>query len=335
MDDDNKNEVSTITDIEANITGISKTIQMFVEGVRNISRAHIIENMINVMSEISKISKMISTVDVAAYMKSFNEAFSTFFDALEEARNNPYSYFNLKDYEKKLNDFHWAWPYGITPEEMKELLENATDELEFDKLMMSFFTKKRVNQMCEYTLLLLSRKQKKIFSQIMDAYNQGQYALINNAIFSIIDNLLSVVLKNKGRTTRKGILQPIIEYYSNNYRFADIDFIFQLQMLSNNINLIFSDYNFAETKELETHKKARRHLSAHGVKYSNRRCDSVMLLNTLTSLLDNMKYIEPFSDSLEYKNKMFCISAKKYVITNRIRKQVHIESRKKQEKIFC
>ena len=169
----------------------------------------------------------------------------------------------------------------------------------------------------------------------MDAYNQGQYALINNAIFSIIDNLLSVVLKNKGRTTRKGILQPIIEYYSNNYRFADIDFIFQLQMLSNNINLIFSDYNFAETKELETHKKARRHLSAHGVKYSNRRCDSVMLLNTLTSLLDNMKYIEPFSDSLEYKNKMFCISAKKYVITNRIRKQVHIESRKKQEKIFC
>ena len=46
MDDDNKNEVYTITDIEANITGISKTIQMFAEGVRNISRAHI-ENDIN------------------------------------------------------------------------------------------------------------------------------------------------------------------------------------------------------------------------------------------------------------------------------------------------
>lgn len=56
-----------------------------------------------------------------------------------------------------------------------------------------------------------------------------------------------------------------------------------------------------------------------------------MLLNTLTSLLDNMKYIEPFSESLEYKNKAFYINAKKYVITNRIKKQVHIEPMEKQE----
>lgn len=76
-----------------------------------------------------------------------------------------------------------AWPYGITSEEMKELLENATDEQEFDKLMMSFFSQKRVNQMCEYALSHLTRKHKKMFLQIMEAYNQRQYALINNAIF--------------------------------------------------------------------------------------------------------------------------------------------------------
>lgn len=102
-------------------------------------------------------------------------------------------------------------------------------------------------------------------------------------------------------------------------------------MLSNNINLIFDNYDFAKNKKIDTHKKVRRHLAAHGVNYSNRRCDSVMLLNTLTSLLDNMKYIEPFSESLEYKNKAFYINAKKYVITNRIKKQVHIEPMEKQE----
>lgn len=326
MVDDNK--ANKTSDIEANMEGISKSIQILMEGCRNIAKAHIIQNVSNV---VSGISKMLSTVDVSAYMTSFKEAFSSFFGALEEARNNPYSYYNFMDYEKKLNDFHWAWPYDITPEEMKELLENATDEQEFDKLMIFFFPKKRVNQMCEHTLSLLSRKHKKIFSQIMEAYNHKQYALINNAIFSIIDNLLSVVLKNKGRTTRKGILKPIIKYYSNNYGFADIGFIFQLQMLSNNINLIFSNYNIEENIEIDTHKKARRHLSIHRVNYSNRRCDSVMLLNTLTSLLDNMKYIEPFSESLEYKNKAFYINAKKYVITNRIKKQVYIEPMEKQK----
>ena len=75
---------------------------------------------------------------------------------------------------------------GLSEEELMDsvgcaiLLENATDEQEFDKLMMSFFSKKRVNQMCEHTLSLLSRKHKKIFSQIMEAYNQKQYALINH-----------------------------------------------------------------------------------------------------------------------------------------------------------
>lgn len=326
MDEDKK--VNKRSDIEANMEGISKSIQILMEGCRNIAKAHIIENVSTVVSGISKI---LSTIDVSAYMKSFKESFSTFFNALEEARKNPYSYLNFMDYEKKLNDFHWAWPYGITSEEMKELLENATDEQEFDKLMMSFFSKKRVNQMCEYALSHLTRKHKKMFLQIMEAYNQRQYALINNAIFSIIDNLLSVVLKNKGKTTRKGILQPIIRYYSNNYGLADVGFIFQLQMLSNNINLIFDNYDFAKNKKIDTHKKVRRHLAAHGVNYSNRRCDSVMLLNTLTSLLDNMKYIEPFSESLEYKNKAFYINAKKYVITNRIKKQVHIEPMEKQE----
>lgn len=325
MTNDDKNEETKISDMAVDMEGISESIRKFVDNCRKIASAHIIENMSNVLSGVSK---MLASVDVSLYMTSFKEAFSRFFDELEEARNNPYSYFNFFDYEKKLDDFHWAWPYGITPEEMKKLLEEATNEQEFDGLMMSFFSKERINEMCEQILNQLPRKHRSLFSQIVVAYNQRYYALINNALFSIIDNLLIEVLKNKGMPKRKGILEPIIKFYADNYRLSEIDFIFELQMLSNNINLLFGDYTVNEIKELNTNKKARRHLAAHGVMYSNRRCDSVMLLNTLKALLDNIKYIEPFKGCLAYrkKDKEFFVDTKRYVVKNRIIKQLQIET---------
>ena len=315
----------------ANMEVISKSVQEFVDNCRKLVSSQIIESVSNTVLDISN---MFSSFNVTEYMTSFKNAFSAFFDALEEARNNPRSFFNFFDYQTKLNAFHWAWPYDITPDELKALLEQATNEQEFDKLMLSFFSKKRVNQMCKYTLPLLPRKHKTIYQQIIEAYNLRQYALINNAIFSIIDNLLSVVLKDKGKTTRKGILQPIIEFYSENYRLADIGFIFELQMLSNNINLIFENYAFSERANIDTHKKARRHLSAHGLQFSNRRYDSIMLLNTITALVDNMIYIEPFNECLSYnkKQKRFFIDTKRYVVVNRIRKKVCIENKERQNK---
>ena len=232
------------------------------------------------------------------------------------------------DYQKKLDTFHWAWPYGIQPEELKQIIEEAEDEKGFDKQMLSFFSKGRIDNLFSYTLNLLPRKHKIIYSQIRIAYYEEQYALINNAIFSIIDNLLGVTLIDKGKTKRNYILKPIIEFYANNYSLGNIGFIFELQMLSNNIDLIFSNINFNEHIDLESNKKVRRHLSAHGVMHSNKRSDSVMLLNTLAALVENMKYIVPFNSSLIYniKKESFEIVMKEYVLRNRLRKQLGMET---------
>ena len=43
MDEDKK--VNKRSDIEANMEGISKSIQILMEGCRNIAKAHIIENV--------------------------------------------------------------------------------------------------------------------------------------------------------------------------------------------------------------------------------------------------------------------------------------------------
>ena len=308
----------------SNIAGAIKTISGMSKTLAQIDFPRI-NASITAMTK--QVIGFFSTIAVSDYMASFKEAFSSFYDKLHEAMNNPYSYINYMDYQKQLDAFHWAWPYDIQPEELKQILEQVEDEKGFDKLMLSFFSKERIEDMFAYTLECLPRKHKIIYSQIKTAYNEKQYALINNAILSIIDNLLGGILKDKGNTKRKYILNPIIEFYADNYSLADIGFIFELQMLSNNIDMIFSDVDFNKHIDLQSNKKVRRHLSAHGVMYSNKRSDSVMLLNTLAALMGNLKYITPFKNSLSYnkKKKVFMIDLKEYALKNRITKQLGIE----------
>jgi hypothetical protein len=272
----------------------------------------------------STISKMLSS----DYMTSIKETFAKLANAIEEAHDNPYSYLNFYDYQNSLDEFHWAWPFDISPEELKQLIEQANDEIEFDRLIASYFTKERLQNMFYIIENGLPRRHTVIFGQIKKAFYNRQYALMNTATVAIIENILGIVLKDKGCTKRKGILKPIIKYYADNYMFHDLSFLFELQMLSNNIDLIFSDYRFGSKVFIESNKKVRRHLSAHGYMFSNRRIDSIMLLNTLAAILINIDYITPFEKTVEKsKNKkLFIICTKDYVIRNRIQKITGIES---------
>lgn len=67
MDEDKK--VNKRSDIEANMEGISKSIQILMEGCRNIAKAHIIENVSTVVSGISKI---LSTMESNKYFSEEN-----------------------------------------------------------------------------------------------------------------------------------------------------------------------------------------------------------------------------------------------------------------------
>lgn len=303
---------------------ITKTVKPIIDYTMMASVRETVSTFANMAQE------MVASVVQAAtsvYMKSIKEAFADLGKVITEARENPDSYFNFHDYQKKLDAFHWSWPYGITAAELKVLLEEANDEVEFDKLIVTFFSKERMNNMLNDIYVLLPRKHKVIFKQIKEAYKNNYYALINNATISIIDNLLSDMLKNKGCVARKGILEPIVNFYGDNYALQEVDFIFELQMISNNLNMIFTDYNFDDKILLDTNKKVRRHLVAHGFAYSNKRTDSIMLLNTLMALLDNWIYLEPFKNALgrDKGTKTFLIMSNDKVIFNRIYKMLEIE----------
>ncbi len=264
-------------------------------------------------------------VIASGYMKQVQEAFSTFSLEMKGALDNPNSYLNYFDYKKKLDAFHWAWPYGIQAKELKILLEQAKCEADFDKLMVSFFTQSRMEEMFRYIEETIPRKHRTLIKQIHWAYKNKHYALINNAVMSVIDNLFIDLLKNPSCVTRNGILHPVIKYYGDNYALKDIGFVFELMMLSNSVDLIFSYYSFSCKVNIQTNKKARRHPTVHGVMYSNKKADSIMLLNTLAAILNNRKYLLPFNNTLEInKNKQFAIGCRSYVVRNRIKKQLGI-----------
>ncbi len=302
---------------------IETIVQRFNTAIGKIPSHEIYEKTTKVVKCFSEV--LINAV-ATNYMQKFSDAFQSFIGMIEEAKNDPDSVLNFYNYQEKLDSFHWAWPFGIETAELKKLIENASCEEDFDNLMVSFFSKNRLEQMNVHIYSMLPRKHKIIFFQACDAFRDKQYALANNALFSIIDNLLGEVLNNKGIMRRKGIFDPIISFYSDTYKMNDTLFLFHLQMLSNSINLLFEDYDFDNRIKLNTSKTVRRHLSIHGIKYSNKRSDTVMLLNTLCALLDNRKYINPFKDEIKYqkKRKSFEIKCKQYVLKNRIAKALGI-----------
>lgn len=260
----------------------------------------------------SQVSKIIST----EFMTGFSNALRNFAIDIEEAKNNPNSYFNYMKYQKDLDDVHWAWPYEIEPKELKSLLENVYTEKEFDALMRKFFNKNKINKMTEEMQTALPPRHKMMLKQAKNAFDRGDYAIANNALMSIIDNMISEYLFNKGQNKRVGVLEPIIKFYEG-FPLGEVDFIFELCMLSNNINFIFQDYRFDEKVEIKTNKKIRRHPSLHGVRYSNKKTDALLLFNTLINLIQQQSILNYFKNSLVVDKK-----TKEFVFSSQMKKQL-------------
>ena len=252
---------------------------------------------------ITKINMVMAT----EYMRDFFAALQQFSLDIE---NNPDSYFNYMRYQKNLDNMHWAWPYEIKTEELKSLLENAHNEKEFDTLMKFFFKEEKIDKMVQEMLTLLPDRHKMMLKQAKNAFDRGDYAIANNALMSIIDNALSEYLENKGQNKRVGIFQPIINHYEG-FAIGEVDFIFELCMLSNNINFIFQDCSFDKKIEIKTNKKVRRHTSLHGVRYSNKRIDTLLLFNTLVNVLKQQSLLCDYRNSLiwDRRTKKFKFSS--------------------------
>lgn len=155
-------------------------------------------------------------------------------------------------------------------------------EKEFDKYMLKYFNRRKIDKLCNEISIRISRKHRMMFKQIKASFDSKNYALANVGMLSIIDELCSKFLYNKGKSRRIDIFLPLIEEVDNS---SDVFEVIPIMILNENINIIYESINFNSRITIKTNKKVRRNPSQHGQYFSNKKIDSLMLLNTIYNLL--------------------------------------------------
>ncbi len=295
--------------IDTSMSSFYSASGSIVQKQLSIINSNVVEAMTNpLMKVINQIAESQKEM-MNAIMSSITVSplFESLYKSLEEAKADPYSIYNWFKYYDKLSEFFWIMPYNMTPVELRDILLDIKTEKEFDKYIFKYFNKTKVNSLIDDIKKLIDRKQDlKLFEQIIIAYNNKSYSLASIGLMSIIDNLLSYYLLNKGCNSRLKLFEPIIKNLKSKRESFD-DFTFIVMMINSNINLLYEDIEFNKKIDIKTNKKARRNPVSHGKSYSNKKIDTIMLLNTMYYLLIAKAELKEYKNSLCYdrNNKIF------------------------------
>lgn len=266
----------------------------------------------NIINAIETFADKLNKIDFSKVVDNFIVPFYELSLDLEEAKENPESLINYFEYMEKLSEYYWAMPYKIDGKTLKDIFENVSTEEEFDIYMQEYYTEEKIEDIFTYIENKISDKHKVILEQIIGGFKNNYYALVNNALISIIDNELSFYIENKTITTRKNIFKPILDELKDTpIEECNWGNILVLEMLENNIETIFEFIKF-DNISISTQKTVRRHTTQHGVMYSNERIDSLMLINTLYNILYTKDFLLEYENKLEYsgRDKKFILKEK-------------------------
>ncbi len=325
---------------EINIDEISSyssiKLQNFMDSLQPIikemvsSTKYIQEMVINPMQEfMNKLTEMIKPLVeiITSQIPKYTPYFKELADAIEKAQRNPDSLINWYRYSQKLSEYLWTIPFDIDSNNLKDIFEIINSEEEFDDYMTKYFIKKKIGELFISIENILPTKHKTMFRQIKKAFFNRSYSLAIVGIMSIIDELCSYFLIDKGCNNRQNLFGPIIKDLDK----AGVDnfTILDLMILSNNINVIYENIEFNKEIRINTHKKARRNPSQHGRSFSNRKVDVIMLLNTMFNLLVVRIELKQYKSKIYKNKKEFYIPTeeKRKEIKNKIKQ--HIDDKKK------
>jgi len=256
-------------------------------------------------------------------IEKYSAYFKELADAYEKAYQNPDSLINWWNYSKKLSNYLWTVPFDIDSTKLKKVFAHINSEKEFDNYMQRYFTTNKINKLFDSIDSKLPRKHRNMFNQIKKAFFSKSYSLANVGIMAIIDELCSYFLIDKGCSGRQDLFKPIIE--DLHIRKVNIFNILDVMILSENLNVIYENIEFNESIKISTHKKARRNPSQHGRSFSNRKIDTLMLLNTMFNLLIVQEELKFYKNKLYKNKKSFYIpsSADRKIIKDKIKENIN------------
>lgn len=294
----------------------------------NITRK-MIDSITIAMYQISKVQKNFIDMLMKSTSVNISPIFKTLSISIEEINNNPDSLLNWMKYYDKMSKFFWIMPYKISTEELREILQNVATEKEFDLYISKYFNKNKVNTMIEDIKNMLTNKnQKRLFNQIILAYESRSYALASIGIITMIDNFLSFYLIDKGCTSRVKLFEPIIKDLE--LKIKKSNFLFIVMMVNSNINLLYEQIEFNSRISIKTNKKSRRNPIAHGKSYSYKKIDTIMLFNTMYYLLIIQRKL------IKYKNSLYRNSRKKefYILDKGEKEKIRAKIQNKSNKVY-
>lgn len=285
------------------ITSFTSSLRPIIDKQIEVSSI-VINNIEKFTTPMQKLMNSLSAVltpivkQVADNMPKMSPLFKGLASSLRDWINDPDSLYNWYVNDDRLGKYFWTIPYNMDSSKLKLILEKVNSEKQFDEYLIEYFTDDMIKNMFDDIYSMLSDNHKEIFLQIKDGYFCDSFALINVSLLAIVDQLCSFFIKDKSCTRRKNLFTPIIEEISkNDDRYIESIII---SIVNTNLNLIFENVDFNKNISINTNKKVRRHLSQHGLMFSNKKIDSLMLINLIYSLLLIINNYGCYKSKLKY-----------------------------------
>lgn len=198
-------------------------------------------------------------------------------------------------YRKKLEQYHWVIPYGMEYLELNKILSESNTQDDFYNKLLNYFNDNIVNDIFDKIINLEINEHREMINQIRKSYFENYFSLINCSIISLIDYNLMFYLKDKRNLKRQKLADELINQTKteSGYFFSK----YELNIVLNFIKFLFNKLDFNNII-LSEEQLLNRHLSQHGFLSSNKKIDSLLLINVLYYLLEFQCIFKKYENSI-------------------------------------
>lgn len=235
------------------------------------------------------IPKPIFSKEQIEALNSLSIAMKQYFDKMQEPLRKLGMELSKIDFKSRLNgaeaeklsEFYWVIPYGMTNEELNELVHIENID-EFNDFIINYFDKLKIEKIIlEISNNFEKEDKKEILRQVQVAMENELYSMCITSLVTVLDGLTLELLNPISRYQHKSYeaIDAMLEYINE----APLsEFGYEVYLKVYILNNFYSRL-YANERRLKDNNKdtLSRHLNLHGVKYLNNKLDSLRILNAI------------------------------------------------------
>ncbi len=203
----------------------------------------------------------------------------------------------LKEFAKALSSFHfgelseydseilkrnfWVIPFEYEFKDVGKLA--SLSKSQFNKEMISYFTKSRVNRLFNVCIKKEEKNDKKVLlRQIKKNYFSENYSICVTSLITYLDSLTLQFIDESSKFQHLSykVIDSLHQYYSEEVPFSDgvLDLYLKVEVLKNFYDILYDNNEDLKNANAKT---INRNITSHGAKYSNKQIDVLRLINAI------------------------------------------------------